>query len=536
MRFGIAAVLYLSVYVFVTLYLIPMVIADVRSERNPCRRAAIRKAVAAQSKQWIHSFTGQNIDSVDSDGWFRTTNCHRSDGGDCELCCNSTCCEEFVSTLGKASRPNSSALGYSAVRSPNSAEGQYGQWWIGIRFVFIGKGTDRPINGTLPFSRNSSIDYQLRILNAAYGPTPFRFFFDSFHEYYDDALFASCDTWRCMFTPNCEFYTDTMPRVKGNSSETVTMVICDVPGEFYGEAQFPWASVEDDPQQYVLIGQHAFGNAGDMYHTTYGHGKTPVHELGHYFGLLHVFEHGTCDELGDYVEDTPATLLPAGQKDDCSLVRDSCPALPGLDPITNYMNYAKDECMTVFTAGQIRRMITAMSVFRPILARGSWVPGYCNSTRQAIVRASDCSCMNQTLDPASRCSRLRNVIVPQLNFTPSSGPSQFLHNHSAGNVFSARKTTWIILGAVPLCCLVIVMFIILRYPTRRFKRQRLPQNDDVELEPGPASAEEADSTTAHEGNGRKANHELTRENREEAELVEGKEAPTDSEGTVSIVF
>lgn len=74
-------------------------------------------------------------------------------------------------------------------------------------------------------------------------------------------------------------------------------------------------------------------------------GKSAVHEIGHWFGLLHVFfpQRDTCDDpYGDYVDDTP---MQRGPSWGCPAVgsRDSCPDKPGLDAVHNYMDYVADE-------------------------------------------------------------------------------------------------------------------------------------------------------------------------------------------------
>lgn len=65
-------------------------------------------------------------------------------------------------------------------------------------------------------------------------------------------------------------------------------------------------------------------------------GKVATHEIGHWLFLYHTFENG-CTGAGDEVSDTPAEQVRTSIGS-CR-VSDTCPGLPGQDPINNYMTY-----------------------------------------------------------------------------------------------------------------------------------------------------------------------------------------------------
>lgn len=73
----------------------------------------------------------------------------------------------------------------------------------------------------------------------------------------------------------------------------------------------------------------------------YNFGQTTVHEVGHWFGLLHTFQDTTCNitNLGDFIGDTPQESVSTVG---CPVGKDSCPDSPGLDPIHNVMDYSLD--------------------------------------------------------------------------------------------------------------------------------------------------------------------------------------------------
>lgn len=98
----------------------------------------------------------------------------------------------------------------------------------------------------------------------------------------------------------------------------------------------------------VTIDYRYFGIGGNA--TSASRGRTATHEVGHFFGLRHIWGDGGC-EVDDFVADTPAQ--------DAS--NNVCNANPskfscgGNNMIQNYMDYTPDACMNLFTIGQVER-------------------------------------------------------------------------------------------------------------------------------------------------------------------------------------
>ncbi|KAJ3211180.1 hypothetical protein HDU67_004739 [Dinochytrium kinnereticum] len=91
----------------------------------------------------------------------------------------------------------------------------------------------------------------------------------------------------------------------------------------------------------------------------YNLGKTLTHEIGHWLGLYHTFQ-GGCFGSGDQVSDTPPQ---SSASKGCPVGRNSCWG-GGLDPITNFMDYSYDSCMTGFSAGQFARAAGQVKMYR----------------------------------------------------------------------------------------------------------------------------------------------------------------------------
>ena len=141
-------------------------------------------------------------------------------------------------------------------------------------------------------------------------------------------------------------------------------------------------SLVHEVRQWLKSPASFFSSVKVTPYLTYSSAPMPMLKTGHWLGLLHVFESETseedggdrCDPIndvhGDYVDDTPFIPRPSVELYDCSLtyyqgeedsIPNSCPNLPGVDPVFNYMNYVGIErCLPEgvgeFTCGQIRRM------------------------------------------------------------------------------------------------------------------------------------------------------------------------------------
>jgi hypothetical protein len=85
----------------------------------------------------------------------------------------------------------------------------------------------------------------------------------------------------------------------------------------------------------------------------YNLGRTLTHELGHWFGLRHIWgDTGNCSN-DDFCADTPDATTSNGG---CPSI-DSCPSDGlGVDMVENYMDYTNDGCMHTFTADQTTRI------------------------------------------------------------------------------------------------------------------------------------------------------------------------------------
>ncbi|MCP4213414.1 MAG: hypothetical protein GY765_02105 [bacterium] len=103
----------------------------------------------------------------------------------------------------------------------------------------------------------------------------------------------------------------------------------------------------------------------------YDQGRTLVHEVGHYLGLLHTFAGYGCYDgyaAGDLIADTNSE-----NTDHYACIQTYTCGTD--DPIHNYMDYSDDTCMYLFTQEQANRMVCCIMNYRPNIYSTTNEPG-----------------------------------------------------------------------------------------------------------------------------------------------------------------
>jgi hypothetical protein len=110
----------------------------------------------------------------------------------------------------------------------------------------------------------------------------------------------------------------------------------------------------------------AFGTTGTLMAGAHL-GRTATHEIGHMLDLHHIWgDDGSACTGSDLVADTPnqAGHSPFSSTSCRTFPAVSCSNGPNGDMFMNYMDYSADQCMNMFTAGQVTRMDAALNTQR----------------------------------------------------------------------------------------------------------------------------------------------------------------------------
>ncbi|HHH52187.1 MAG TPA: hypothetical protein ENK91_00885 [Bacteroidetes bacterium] len=128
-----------------------------------------------------------------------------------------------------------------------------------------------------------------------------------------------------------------------------------------GTSTFPGISNEYKDEEGIILNSKIF-----QYNSKSK--KILVHEMGHYFGLLHIWgNEGGCND-DDGIDDTPLqntfyTGCPKGEKYSCN----------SKDMYMNYMDYTNDYCSLFFTKDQVAYMQNSLYTYRNTLVDAKYL-------------------------------------------------------------------------------------------------------------------------------------------------------------------
>ena len=141
--------------------------------------------------------------------------------------------------------------------------------------------------------------------------------------------------------------------------------VCNLGSSLLGYAEPP--SGTHSNEYGVVILYDSFGRVGNV-STPYHKGRTSTHEIGHAFGMEHIWGDDSNCSGSDGISDTPNQEVETYGCPSTLPKYDNCSTSPGNGIMyMNYMDYTDDLCMNMFTVGQTSRMKLLMEAYYPTL-------------------------------------------------------------------------------------------------------------------------------------------------------------------------
>ena len=235
------------------------------------------------------------------------------------------------------------------------------------------------------------------------------------------------------------------PESQWDPNRYINIWVVELSGTLLGYAQFPNSSGLDGLDAdngiaatdgvvvgFPTVGSTEFRNPNGG---VYDSGRTLTHELGHFFGLRHIWGDGagcaasgassSCAcSLDDFCDDTPN----AGR------ANYGCPnvvSCGSTDMKENYMDYTDDACMNIFTEDQKARMKVVMGL---------------SPRRSQLTSSSECNgiyALSITCPSSIVQNSLPNVCGNNVTYNPAQGTGGLFvinYSHDSGSFFPVGTT------------------------------------------------------------------------------------------------
>ena len=161
-------------------------------------------------------------------------------------------------------------------------------------------------------------------------------------------------------------YTSTGGQDNWDPTRYLNVWVCNLTGPALAFSSFPTELITTPSEDGITVGYRYFGTGGTSI-SPYNLGRTMTHEVGHWLGLKHIWGDAFCGT--DFVVDTKAA----------ESENYGCPSFPQRPTNTcggdangemymNFMDYVNDNCMNMFTYGQVLRMQNTLTLARPDIA------------------------------------------------------------------------------------------------------------------------------------------------------------------------